>query len=368
MHNLQLFSFDEFIFNKRSVLKKIITILGARPQFIKHAPVSVQLRGRVKDIIIHTGQHYDANMSGVFFAELGISEPDYNLRVGSGNHGEQTGAMLKGIEAILLSEKPDHVLVYGDTNSTLAGALAAAKLHIPVAHVEAGLRSYNREMPEEINRILTDQLSDLLFVPNIQSVENLKKEGITKGIHVVGDVMVDLLYQIQQRLRDETKTADVPASYYYVTLHRPYNTDNPDRLQELLQVLNGLDNPVYFSLHPRTKALLSKAAIDLTNYPNINFIPPQGYSDNMRYLLNCLKVITDSGGLQKEAYVLKKPCVTLRSETEWVETLTGRWNILCFERLFELKKILQELPDEAVYLRDIYGKGDASAKISACLE
>lgn len=350
-------------------MKKIITILGARPQFIKHAPVSVKLRGRVKDIIIHTGQHYDANMSDVFFAELGISEPDYNLHVGSGNHGEQTAAMLKGIEAILLKEKPDRVLVYGDTNSTLAGALAAAKLHIPVAHVEAGLRSYNREMPEEVNRVLTDQLSDLLFVPNVQSVQNLNKEGIAKGIHIVGDVMVDLLYQIQQKLRDEAKKADGQgSSYYYVTLHRPYNTDNPDRLKELLQVLDDLNYPVYFSLHPRTKALLSKASIDLTSYPNISFIPPQGYSDNMRYLLNCSKVITDSGGLQKEAYVLKKPCVTLRSETEWVETLTGRWNILCFEQLSELNSILQELPDETSYQGDVYGKGDASEKIAAFLE
>lgn len=350
-------------------MKKILTILGARPQFIKHATVSIKMRGRINDIIIHTGQHYDSNMSDVFFNELGINSPDYNLKVGSGNHGEQTAAMLKGIEDILLTERPDRVLVYGDTNSTLAGALAAVKLHIPVAHVEAGLRSYNREMPEEINRVITDQVSDLLFVPNSHSVENLRKEGITNGIHIVGDVMVDMLFEMQKRMRFEGRiTHEEKSSYYYVTLHRPYNTDNPNRLKELLRVLNDLSYPVYFSLHPRTKSLLLKAAIDLSSYTNITFISPQGYSDNLLHLLDCKKVITDSGGLQKEAYVLKKPCVTLRSETEWIETLVGNWNILCFDNLSELNDALQETPDASKYMKDIYGKGDASEKIVACLE
>jgi UDP-N-acetylglucosamine 2-epimerase len=323
----------------------------------------------VKDIIIHTGQHYDSNMSDIFFTELGVSSPNYNLQIGSGIHGEQTGAMLAGIEKILLSEKPDRVLVYGDTNSTLAGALAAVKLNIPVAHIEAGLRSYNRAMPEEINRVLTDQISDLLFVPNLQSQVNLQKEGITNGVHVVGDVIVDLLHQLQQVSNKKIFSPDdTSTSYFYVTLHRPYNTDNPLRLQKLLQILNALELPLYFSLHPRTKSLLSKASIDLKSFPNINFIPPQGYIDNIHLLMNCKKLITDSGGLQKEAYVLKKPCITLRSETEWKETLVGGWNILCFARLDDLKDLLDELPDESVYVKDLYGKGDASDKISAILE
>ena len=350
-------------------MKKIITVLGARPQFIKHAPVSNCMSGRVNDIIIHTGQHYDDAMSDIFFRELGIKQPKYNLNVGSKSHGSQTGAMLEGIENILLQEKPDRVLVYGDTNSTLAGSLAAAKLNIPVAHIEAGLRSYNREMPEEINRVITDQLADLLFVPNSNSVENLSREGITKGVHVVGDVMVDMLYEMQRRLKGEgSNVYKQTSSYYYVTLHRPYNTDNPDRLKELMRVLNDLSHPVYFSLHPRTKNLLSEAEVDLAKYKSITFIPPQGYADNLRYLMNCSKVITDSGGLQKEAYVLKKPCVTLRTETEWTETLAGRWNILCFDNLLELKKFLQESPDEDNYHKDVYGDGTASEKIVKVIE
>lgn len=339
---------------------KIITVVGARPQFIKNAPLEMAFRN-YDDIelkSIHTGQHYDDNMSRIFFDELGIAEPTYQLNVGSASHGKQTARMLESIEDILLNEHPSMLVVYGDTNSTLAGALAASKLHIPVAHIEAGLRSYNKTMPEEINRVMTDHLSSLLFVPSEVSVNNLKKEGIFDGVHVVGDIMLDTLKMAIDR---NIIALNQEKPYYYATLHRPYNTDFKDRMLNILHAFNELSLPVVFAIHPRTSALLSSMKISTDAYSNIRFIPPQGYFDNISYMVGAEKIITDSGGLQKEAWFLKKPCVTIRPETEWVETLENNWNILVFDDLDNLKPALELHPGD--YSEGCYGKGETAINI-----
>jgi len=345
--------------------KKIITVVGARPQFIKNAPLEIAFREfenlEVKSI--HTGQHYDDNMSRIFFEELGISEPAYQLNVGSAGHGIQTGRMLESIEEILLKERPDMLVVFGDTNSTLAGALAASKLHIPVAHIEAGLRSYNKSMPEEINRVMTDHLSSLLFVPSDVSVKNLNREGIYNGVHVVGDIMLDTL---KMAIDQKIATAPDEKSYYYTTIHRPYNTDHKERMISILSALNNLDLPVVFSIHPRTSALLETMHVSTEAYANIRFIPPQGYFDNIGYMMGADKIITDSGGLQKEAWFLKKPCVTIRPETEWIETLENNWNVLVFDDLTLLKPALEIIPGD--YPEGCYGKGNAANKIAETIK
>jgi UDP-N-acetylglucosamine 2-epimerase len=309
---------------------KVVTVVGARPQFIKAAPVSRILRQQHTEILVHTGQHYDDNMSVIFFDELDIPEPDYNLGIGSGSHGAQTGAMLAAIEQILGKERPDWTLVYGDTNSTLAGALAAAKLHIKVAHVEAGLRSFNRAMPEEINRVVADHLSDLLLCPSQVAADNLKAEGITRGVHVVGDVMADALAyaversqgrsQILQRLGLATK------KYLLVTVHRAENTDDHERLANILSALNSLTETVVFPVHPRTRLAMEKMKYELK--PHLLLSEPVGYLDMVQLEKSARMILTDSGGIQKEAYWLGVPCVTLRDETEWVETVQAGWNVL----------------------------------------
>ena len=309
---------------------KVATILGARPQFIKAAAVSRELRKQVDEVLVHTGQHYDGNMSQVFFDELDIPPPKYNLGIGSGGHGTQTGAMLAAIEEVLLKEKPDRVLVYGDTNSTLAGALAAAKLHVPVAHVEAGLRSFNRRMPEEINRVLTDHVSDLLFCPSETAVANLTAEGIRTGVHRVGDVMREALMHavaVARRRSDVLERLGVRAGgYALATIHRAENTDDPARLERLVSALQevSLHLPVIFPVHPRTRSKLHlpKASGDL------RLLEPQGYLDMVLLEAGADVILTDSGGIQKEAYWLRIPCVTLRNETEWVETVQQGWNVL----------------------------------------
>lgn len=310
---------------------KIVTIVGARPQFIKVAPVSRELRKAHHEVLVHTGQHYDDAMSAVFFRELDIPEPDYNLGVGSGTHGEQTGEMLKRIEPVLLAERPDWVLVYGDTNSTLAGALAAAKLHIPVAHVEAGLRSFNRNMPEEINRILTDHISDLLLCPTWTAVENLRREGITEGVHLVGDVMHEALLWAAERARTKSTILErlglSEREYLLATVHRAENTDDPARLQAILDAFMALDEIVVFPVHPRTQARLNALGFSV-NISRLKLIPPVGYLDMVRLEQAACAILTDSGGIQKEAYWLGVPCITLRDETEWVETLEGGANVL----------------------------------------
>ena len=309
---------------------RVLSIVGARPQFIKAAAVSRVLRRRHTEVLVHTGQHYDKMMSEVFFDELGIPRPDYNLGIGSGSHGAQTGAMLVAIEEVLLAKSPDAVLVYGDTNSTLAGALAAVKLHIPIAHVEAGLRSFNRRMPEEINRLLTDHVACWLFCPTQTAVDNLRAEGVTEGVWLVGDVMVDALNHnlplaldrpgVWERLGLEA------SSYYLATLHRPRNTDEPARLAGILQALGELDRPVILPAHPRTVHAVETAG--LTVPPNVRVIPPVSYLDMLALEANASRVLTDSGGVQKEAYLVGVPCVTLREETEWIETVETGWNQL----------------------------------------
>ena len=312
---------------------KVVSVVGARPQFIKCAPVSCELRQVAQVVLVHTGQHYDDSMSGVFFRELGLPEPDYHLAVGSGSHGHQTGEMLRKIEDILLKEEPDVVLVYGDTNSTLAGALAAAKLHIPVAHVEAGLRSHNRKMPEEINRVMTDHLSALLFCPTETAVENLKQEGVTEGVHLVGDVMYDaLLDGVEIARRTSTildRLALEPQRFILATVHRAENTDQPQRLEGIVTALVGLakaGHRVVFPVHPRTQKLLSMHFFGRCE--GIVQIDPVSYLDMVFLELMARLILTDSGGIQKEAYWLQVPCLTLREETEWGETVQSGWNRL----------------------------------------
>ncbi len=310
----------------------ILTIVGARPQFIKAAAVSRVLRKQFREVLVHTGQHYDGNMSQVFFDELEIPRPDYNLGIGSGGHGAQTGAMLAAIEGVLLKEVPDRVLVYGDTNSTLAGALAAAKLHIPVAHAEAGLRSFNRRMPEEINRVLTDHVADLLFCPSETAVAHLAKEGITSGVHLVGDVMFEALMHAATVAKQKSdvleRLALAPGAYALATIHRPENTDDPRRLARLMGALRDLSlkMPVLFPVHPRTRDRLPGMETDPGG--DLRLLEPQGYLNMVRLEAGATVILTDSGGIQKEAYWLRVPCVTLREETEWVETVQQGWNVL----------------------------------------
>jgi UDP-GlcNAc3NAcA epimerase len=313
-------------------MMKIISIVGTRPQFIKCAPLSSELRKEYTEILVHTGQHYDPEMSAIFFEGLEIPQPDYNLGVGSGSHGKQTGEILIGVENVLLKEKPDLVLVYGDTNSTLAGALAAAKLHIPVAHVEAGLRSFDRTMPEEINRIVTDHISDLLFCPTKTAVKNLANEGITNCVHHVGDVMADALAfnrEIAQKKSRILETLVLAEKEYCVlTVHRASNTDNRQNLTSIILAVGEAGVPVVFPVHPRTRKYLQEYGLLDTMPGNILFIEPVGYLDMIRLMAGARKILTDSGGMQKEAYMLGVPCITLRENTEWVETVEAGWNVL----------------------------------------
>lgn len=309
---------------------KIVSVVGARPQFIKAAVVSHKLRGGHEEVLVHTGQHYDVALSDVFFQELDLPQPHHHLGVGSGTHGRQTGLMLEGLEEVLLREQPDRVLVYGDTNSTLAGALAAAKLGIPLAHVEAGLRSYNRAMPEEINRVLADHCADVLLCPTATAVQNLAREGIGEGVHLVGDIMYDSLLahlpRARQRWRIMERRRLASGSYVLATVHRPANTDDPHRLQAILLALGELGEPVLFPMHPRAR--LAMMSGDLEAAAAVRIQEPVGYLDMLALEEHARVIVTDSGGVQKEAYLLGVPCVTLREETEWPETLVGGWNVL----------------------------------------
>ena len=358
---------------------KIVTVVGARPQFVKAAAVSRAIREYnrqsdaqpIHEVIVHTGQHYDENMSQVFFDELDIPRPDYNLGVGGGTHGAMTGRMLEQIEHVLMAESPDWLLIYGDTNSTLAGALAASKLHIPVAHVEAGLRSFNMRMPEEVNRILADRVSALLFCPTETAVENLRREGVTEGVHLVGDVMYDASLFYRDMAKEKSSVLEEMAlnkgEYVLVTCHRAENTDNPERMKQIAEALERIaeDIRVVFPLHPRTrKALLELGMLEELE-KNVSVVPPVSFLDMVR-LEECAKVIiTDSGGVQKEAYFFGVPCVTIRNETEWIETVSCGWNLLAgasADTILDAYEKMRFGPASSD-VEDLFGKGDSSAKV-----
>lgn len=344
---------------------KIVSVIGARPQFIKAAPVSRVLRQTHTEILVHTGQHYDENMSAVFFAELDLPQPDVNLGVGSGSHGAQTGAMLAGIEQVLLAEKPDWTLVYGDTNSTLAGALAAAKLHIPVAHVEAGLRSFNRAMPEEINRVLTDHIADLLFCPSQTAVDNLTAEGITHGVHLVGDVMADTLAYAAVRAQTHSDIIQrlglTEKGFLLATVHRAENTDDPARLRAILDAFAALNEPIVFPLHPRTRNRIESLNLK-SEIRNLKSIAPVGYLDMVRLEQSARMILTDSGGIQKEAYWLGVPCVTMRDESEWVETVQVGWNVVVGADTARIVAAVQEFAPPESHPA-LYGDGKTAERI-----
>ena len=342
-------------------MKKIFAVVGARPQFVKHAPMELALKDQFHLKTIHTGQHYDKNMSDVFFEQLQIRRPDFMLNVGSHSHAVQTAKMMMDIEEILIKESPDGFLVYGDTNSTLAGALVASKLGIPVFHVEAGLRGYNKELPEEINRIMTDHISSLLFAPTKVAVENLNKEGIESGVHRSGDIMFDMALIAQEQKITETNPYP-KQTYYLCTIHRPYNVDEKDRLLKILNVLQNLKHKVVLPLHPRTKKSILTNGIPLSKYTNLMIKEPVSYFENIALIKHAQAVITDSGGVQKETYFLKKKCITLRSETEWVETLHNDWNHLLFEELETMQQHIDKTPGK--FVEDFYGTGK-SAQVMA---
>jgi UDP-GlcNAc3NAcA epimerase len=344
---------------------KIVTILGARPQFIKAGSVSREIAkyDEVEEIIVHTGQHYDTNMSDIFFDEMKIPKPDYFLGIGGKSHGAMTGQMIEKIEEVVLKEKPDWVMVYGDTNSTLAGAIVASKLHIKLAHIEAGLRSFNMQMPEEINRILTDRVSQILFCPTQTAVENLKKEGFENfesKVVMSGDVMQDgaIFYKDLA-----VKPKDIEADEFILcTVHRAENTDDTDRLKEIFDALNEIakEQKVILPIHPRTKKIIKTNNIDTSS---LTIIEPVGYLEMVWLIDNCSLVMTDSGGLQKEAYFFHKPCITLRDETEWVELVTNGFNVLVGANREKIVDRYKHFKFNRDFNMELYGSGDASSII-----
>jgi UDP-GlcNAc3NAcA epimerase len=353
--------------------EKVITVVGARPQFIKAAPVSKALKesGKYHEIMVHTGQHYDRNMSENFFDELDMESPKYNLGVGSGGHAEQTGEIMKRLEPVLIDERPGLIIVYGDTNSTLAGAITASKLHIPIAHVEAGLRSFNRSMPEEVNRIVVDHVSNLLFCPTMQAVLNLESEGIKGNVFNCGDVMYDVAVQFSEKAEEKARLLNhlkiKNKEYVLTTVHRAENTDNRRRLSNILTALGKIacDLPVVVPLHPRTHKMIHYFSLEEL-LEGLVIIEPLGFLDMLFLERNARLIVTDSGGVQKEAYFQRVPCVTLRNETEWVETLAARWNVLADVDSVE---VVTELISASMAFSGVrtdigeYGDGMASQKI-----
>lgn len=346
----------------------IAQIVGARPQFVKLAPLSALLREKHSEIIIHSGQHYDIQMNDVFFQEMQIPPPEYNLNIGSGSHALQTAEIMEALEPILQRHKPDFVIVYGDTNTTLAGALVAAKLGLKTVHVEACLRSFNRSMPEEINRIVADHVSDILLCPTSTAMDNARREGLAEKSHLVGDIMTDSL-KLGLRLAVENSAAlqDLsltPGSYYLLTLHRPYNVDDPQNLRSILAGLDSLGRQIVFPVHPRTRNIL--AQFDPDQFTHIRFIEPQSYLDFISLMQAAELILTDSGGIQKEAYIIRKPCITLRSETEWTETVASGWNLLLPVNSVAFPKAITgfQVPEEHP---DLFGS-DVANKICALLE
>ena len=361
---------------------RIVTIVGARPQFIKAAVLSRLIRSydwntKFHETLIHTGQHYDANMSEVFFTDMKIPNPEIHLNIGGGNHGEMTGRMLIHIESELIRLKPDIVVVYGDTNSTLAGALAASKLHIPVAHIEAGLRSFYKIMPEEQNRILTDHLSTWLFCPTDTAIKNLTNEGIIQGVHMVGDIMLDASIFYRQILKNEKSdgisrlnnlnnlTPEIfNGSFALATIHRAENTDDSEKLSNIISALNQLKTNIILPIHPRTRKKISETSLQFNT--NISVIDPIGYLEMLELEMNCKCIITDSGGVQKEAYFMQKPCITLREQTEWIETVEYGWNTLTgsdTNRILSAFEKINELDKYSNY----YGTGNTGERILSML-
>ena len=343
---------------------KIIHIVGARPQFIKAAMVSRAWNSSKGEYLLHTGQHYDVKMSQLFFDELNLRKPDINLEIGGGNHAEQTSRMLIGIDQYFQDIQPDHVIIYGDTNSTLAGALAASKREIPLSHVEAGLRSYNRSMPEEINRIVSDHLSKLLFCPTEQAVRNLSSEGIKDNVHLVGDVMADALLSFIKIANKQSRILELldiqPKKYVLATAHRGENVDNKKNLSQIIDGLRGIAQTIILPLHPRTKKMID--VFDLSFPENVQVVDPVGYLDMLVLEENAECILTDSGGIQKEAYLLGVRCITMREETEWVETVEAGWNFLAGANHEKIVNSFYDFyPEEN--RPQIYGGGDAADKI-----
>ena len=335
---------------------KIAFIVGARPQFIKLGPLSKKINDHFKEVIVHTGQHFDKNMSDIFFKDLSIPKPDYNLNVNRGLHGEQTGKMMIELERVIKRECPSLVIVFGDTNSTLAGSLVCSKLHIPVIHIEAGLRSFNKEMPEEINRIVSDHTSDFLFAPTKTAMKNLEREGIVGKALLTGDIMVDSLMDNIERAEQISNVLGtkglVAGQYYLMTLHRPYNVDDPAKLGNILKKLSKLDSQIIFPVHPRTMKVINDNRLMIPG--NLLLSDPVGYLDFIKLESSSMKMITDSGGIQKEAYMLKKPCITIRPETEWIETVKEGWNVLVDVDSDEFVNLIESFNPKQVR-RDIFG-------------
>jgi UDP-GlcNAc3NAcA epimerase len=346
---------------------RILSVVGNRPQFIKSAPLSLALRNRADEIVVHTGQHYDHELSQVFFDELGLEPPRHRLEAGSGSHAEQTARMLPGIEAAIVEEQPDLVLVYGDTNSTLAGALAASKLRVPVAHIEAGLRSFDRTMPEELNRVLVDRVSSFLFAPSQTAVANLQNEGITQGVHEVGDVMLDANLRLAPIARQRSQALELDGveagGYALVTVHREANTKEL-ALGRIVEALNTLEEPVIFPLHPRTAGAIESHGLRLAGH--VHPRPPAGYLDFAALASQARVILTDSGGVQKEAYWYQVPCVTLRENTEWVETVEAGWNHLAGTDPAAIEQAVAEAAPGNTH-PPLYGDGHAADLIADVL-
>ena len=346
---------------------KILTVVGNRPQFIKAAAVSSALRDSHDEILVHTGQHYDHEMSAIFFDELRLPRPNYELGVGSGSHASQTAAILAGLEPVAIAERPDLLLVYGDTNSTLAGALIGAKLRIPVVHVEAGMRSFDRDMPEEVNRVIADHCSDLLLCSSERAVENLRNEGIEHNVYLVGDVMLDVARQFAERAEQESDVLErfglSSGEYVLATAHRPGNVDDPGRLKQLIDLLAAVSDRVVFPIHARTQRRLEVTGLqqEVAAISSLLALPAVGYLDFIKLLRHAKALLTDSGGVQKEAYLFSIPCITLRDSTEWVETVDSGWNTLVD---LDIKKaqtaLATQLPSEHP---ELYGDGQATARL-----
>lgn len=354
-----------------TMMKKVLTVIGARPQFIKCGPVSRVLRKNFKEILVHTGQHYDEEMSKVFFKQLNIPKPDYNLNVGSASHAVQTASIMIGLEKIILKNRPNLIIIYGDTNSTLAGALVGAKLQIPIAHIEAGLRSFNKKMPEELNRITADHYSDFLFCPSETSVSNLKSEGIKKNVFMVGDVMKDAVLNNINLVNPveicKRFNLDFDETFYFLTIHRQENTDDPKRFKKIIRILELIKYQVVFPIHPRTRKIIKQNKFVLPS--NVSIINPINYLESICLQKLAKIIITDSGGIQKEAYFLHTPCITLRDETEWVETVKDGKNRVVGTDINKFRRAEEKFLQTKLNFNSnaFYGDGKASKKIADIL-